>query len=72
MVTGETIRLLRNWKQLKQQTVAERLGISQPAYSKIERSETVSKENIERLLPALRSTREEMKACEKLFSGKNS
>lgn len=72
MITGETIRLLRNWKKLKQQTVAHRLGISQPAYSKIERNNSITRENLKRVLIALDTTQKEMKVVEKLIHGENS
>ncbi len=37
MLSGETLRMLRNIRGLKQETLAKKLGISQPAYSKLEK-----------------------------------
>lgn len=36
MTSGETLRFLRLLKGVKQETIAKKLGISQPAYSKLE------------------------------------
>ncbi|KAB7731621.1 helix-turn-helix domain-containing protein [Rudanella paleaurantiibacter] len=40
MHTGEKIRKLRELKDMKQDIMADRLGISRPAYSDIERGKT--------------------------------
>jgi transcriptional regulator with XRE-family HTH domain len=42
MFTGETLRLLRQTRQLKQSDMAHRMGISQQRYSTLERSRAVS------------------------------
>lgn len=51
---GTKIRKLRELRNLKQETMAELLGISQTAYSKIERDEIeVSQERLEQIAKAL-------------------
>lgn len=37
------IRFLREWQKLSQEYMAQRLGISQPAYSKLESGKTLVK-----------------------------
>ena len=49
---GEVIRRLRQLKGFKQSTAAEKLGISQQAYSKIEQRKTVSAKNIAQIIIA--------------------
>ncbi|MGN6163905.1 MAG: helix-turn-helix domain-containing protein [Flavisolibacter sp.] len=46
MISGETLRQLRTLKGVKQKTVAKALGISQPAYCKLEHSEQVNDEKL--------------------------
>lgn len=67
MFTGETLKMLRILKNIPQKTVAKKMGVSQPAVSKIEHAETNSgttrnkylrainwcKEDVERLKEAL-------------------
>ena len=67
MFTGETLKMLRILKNIPQKTVAKKMGVSQPAVSKIEYAETNSgttrnkylrainwcKEDVERLKEAL-------------------
>jgi transcriptional regulator with XRE-family HTH domain len=51
---GQKIRKLRELRNLKQEVMAEKLGISQTAYSKMERDETdVSYERLEQIAKAL-------------------
>jgi transcriptional regulator with XRE-family HTH domain len=42
MFTGETLRQLRSLKGFKQKEVADKLHISQPAYSKLEKRKKVN------------------------------
>ena len=42
MIIGEIIHLLRNWKGLPQKQAAKLLGISQPAYSKMEKKKEIN------------------------------
>lgn len=53
LITGEHIRMLRLIKGLKQETVAKKLGISQPAYCKLEKSEVIDMVKLEQLMTAL-------------------
>lgn len=57
---GETLRLLRAIKGIKQETIAKKLGISQPAYSKIEKRDCINGWRGEQLLTALNCTRDEL------------
>lgn len=66
MITGETLRLLRNWKNLKQKTVADKLGISQPAYSKLERSKSIKEKKLGNLLNAINCSKAELETFKKL------
>ena len=49
MNTGEKIRLLRVCKGMKQSTVASKLGITQQAYSKIEKSDKISDKKLQEI-----------------------
>lgn len=53
MISGETLRQLRTLKGVKQKTVAKALGISQPAYCKLEHSEQVNDEKLVQVLSVL-------------------
>lgn len=44
MITGETLRFLRIMKGVKQETLAKQLGISQPAYCKLEKKSRIDNE----------------------------
>lgn len=44
MITGKTVRIIRIMKGYKQSTIAKYLGISQPAYSKLENCINVNTE----------------------------
>lgn len=60
MITGETLRLLRVFKGMKRETIAKKLGISQPAYSKLESSSSINGEKLEQLLDVLDCTKEHL------------
>jgi transcriptional regulator with XRE-family HTH domain len=69
IVTGEIIRVLRNLRGVKQQTLAGKLGISQQAYSKIEKSNCVESFRAESILKLLDSTSEDLETITKLNLG---
>jgi len=56
MINGETLRRLRNLKGLKQKEAAKKLGISQSAYSRLEKSEWLQGEQLQSILKALECT----------------
>ena len=60
MTSGETLRLLRTIKGFKQATIAKKMGISQPAYCKLEQRVFISEEKLMKLLNSLDSDKEEM------------
>jgi transcriptional regulator with XRE-family HTH domain len=66
MITGETIRLIRNWKKLKQKTVADKLGISQPAYSKLEKHNHINPERLQKLLVVFNCTDSDLELFRKI------
>ena len=53
---GRKIGRLRELRGMKQETLAEQLGISQQAVSKIEQSEHVEEHTLERIAKALNVT----------------
>lgn len=61
LISGNTLRQLRQLKGIKQETVAKGLDISQPAYSAIEQSEYVDVEKFEQILSILGYTASEFK-----------
>lgn len=66
MFNGETLRLLRTWKKLKQQSIADKLGITQQAYSKLENKKAIRKEKVKEILEALNCSEADLKVFEKL------
>jgi transcriptional regulator with XRE-family HTH domain len=50
LVSGETIRRLRQLKGIKQAVAAKRLGITQQAYSKIESCKILSENKLKAVL----------------------
>lgn len=60
MIRGNVIKLLRTWKELTQEEVAEKLGISQPAYSKIEKCKYVKERKLEKILQAMNCTHKDL------------
>jgi transcriptional regulator with XRE-family HTH domain len=61
MITGQTLRKLRLLKEVKQTTLAKKLGISQQAYSKLEKSSHIDAQKLVVLLDLLQCSREELK-----------
>jgi transcriptional regulator with XRE-family HTH domain len=61
IISGETLRVLRQIKGIKQQTIAKDLGISQPAYSQIERSNYIDCQRFEQILSHMGYSSEDFK-----------
>jgi transcriptional regulator with XRE-family HTH domain len=61
MITGENLRKLRHWKDMKQQTVANKMHISQPRYYKLEQKKNLSHQIVTKALSALSITPEDLK-----------
>jgi transcriptional regulator with XRE-family HTH domain len=59
---GKNIARIRELKGMKQETLAEELGISQQAISQLEQKETMDKEKLEEVAQALGVTPEAIKA----------
>ncbi len=68
MALGNLIKRLRNAKDLKQSTVARRLGITQQAYSKIENGKVVNGYRLADRLRAMDSNEEELNAVSNIFT----
>ncbi len=68
LISGETLRLLRHLKNLKQKTVADRLGVSQPAYSKLEKSKSIKDEKAEKLLKLIDCTISDLEVVQRISS----
>jgi len=60
MATGQTLRLLRTLKGIKQTALAKKLGISQQAYSKLENSKHLREERLRVILTAMNCTPEDI------------
>jgi transcriptional regulator with XRE-family HTH domain len=68
MVTGEDLRLLRILKGIKQTSVANKIGISQQAYSKLEKSDSISKKKIEAILEAIDCNTSDIKKLKRIIN----
>jgi transcriptional regulator with XRE-family HTH domain len=68
MYSGLCIKRLRMFKEIKQETVAKRLGITQQAYSKLENLDIISGNRLIEILDALNSSLKELEAVNKLYS----
>jgi transcriptional regulator with XRE-family HTH domain len=68
MTSGNLLKLLRTVRHIDQKTVSRQLGISQQAYSKIERSEYIDKTSLRKVLTVLQTTPEEMEELKRIFS----
>ena len=65
MLNGQTLRRLRTLKGLKQKDAAQKLGISQTTYSKLEQCVWLQGEKLQSILKALEcSTKDVEKAME--------
>lgn len=61
IISGNVIRALRQLKGVKQETIAKQLGISQPAFSLIEKSDYVDSERFEKIISILGYSKTELK-----------
>lgn len=66
MLSGEKLRLLRNWKGLPQKQAASLLGISQPAYSKLEKKKVINGEMLKKIKKAFGCTDRDIERIDKL------
>ena len=66
MVTGEKLRLLRILRGMKQQSIAEQMGISQQAYSKLENRKTITERSLKRVLDLLKCTQADLDELDRL------
>jgi transcriptional regulator with XRE-family HTH domain len=68
MVTGETLRILRQLKGNKtQKEICSKLCITQPAYCKWEKRRTITDKELEKFLKAINCSREELETFQKFF-----
>lgn len=67
VTSPDTLRRFRIFKGFKQQTVANKLGISQPAFCKQEQGNYISEKRVIQILTILNSNLDELKAFEKLM-----
>lgn len=56
MLTGEQVRLLRHARQIKQNEMARRMGVSQQRYSALEKSRKINGAHLEKILSILNFT----------------
>lgn len=56
MLTGEQVRLLRHARQIKQNEMARRMGVSQQRYSALEKSRKINGTHLEKILSILNFT----------------
>jgi transcriptional regulator with XRE-family HTH domain len=68
MITGRTLRVLRTIKGIKQASLARELGISQQAYSKIEKGAHLSAKRLQDILAAMHCTVQDLELL-KQFPG---
>ena len=68
MITGKTLRLLRTLKGIKQASLARKLGISQQAYSKIEKCNHLGTERLQTILIAMDCTMQDLELLNQLSS----
>lgn len=68
MNSGIFIKRLRVFKEIKQETVAGRLGISQQAYSKIETREHICERRMTEILEAMGCTVTDLEGIFNLYS----
>lgn len=70
MTPGTWIKRLRLTKEMKQTTIATRMGITQQAYSKLENSEWITKGRLPKVLAALDSDPDELQKVASFFKWK--
>ena len=72
MSIGDKIRKIREFKNLKQQTVAQKLGLSVTAYGNIERNESsITYDKLERIAKVLEVSVMDIEKVEELLSQQN-
>lgn len=59
VISGETLRILRQLKGMKQEVVAQKLGISQPAYCKLEKSDCINNGKLLQIINVLDYSQDE-------------
>jgi transcriptional regulator with XRE-family HTH domain len=67
MSVGNLLKILRIVKHVDQKTVSRHLGISQQAYSKIERSGYINQTSLNKVLAVLQTTPEEMEELKRIL-----
>ena len=60
MISGNILQKLRMLKGINQKTISEKMGISQPAYCKLEKCKYIKGETLSKILIALNCKREEL------------
>jgi transcriptional regulator with XRE-family HTH domain len=70
MFSGPAIRTVRIFKRITQRDVAKKMGITQQAYSRMERKEWIKKEKIQEILTSLEVSMDEFQAIERTFHAK--
>ncbi len=66
MCSGETLKHLRLLKDFSQKGIAKKLGISQPAYSKIEKRKKVNDAQLEKILAIMQCDKNDIEHIVKL------
>jgi transcriptional regulator with XRE-family HTH domain len=66
--SGENLKRLRLLKDFSQKGVARKLGISQPAYSKIEKRRKVNEAQLEKILTIMHCDRTDLENIQKFSS----
>jgi transcriptional regulator with XRE-family HTH domain len=67
MYSGVCLKRLRAFREIKQETVAKRLGISQQAYSKLENCEHIAHDRLNEILRAMGSTIKDLEKIVRLY-----
>jgi transcriptional regulator with XRE-family HTH domain len=67
-INGETLRNWRTIKKMKQSAVAEKLNVSQQAFSKWENIEIVSNKYLQRFIQATCCSHEELVKVQEIFT----
>lgn len=68
MCSGETLRRLRLLKNYSQKGIAIKLGISQPAYSKMEKRKKVNDGQVEKVLRIMHCDQKDLDTIQKFCS----
>ncbi|HEY4108057.1 helix-turn-helix transcriptional regulator [Puia sp.] len=68
MYSGQTIKVLRLLKGYSQQGIAKELGISQPAYSKLEKRKMVNKESSRKILAIINCSPDEIRSVQQFIA----